>query len=595
MSFRVDVISNRGRSPQILLRQSWREGKRVRHKTIANFTKLPPHIVDGFRAVLKGGGVFTGLADAISIRRSLAHGHVPAIHGMAGKLGLARILDRKNSRPATLALAAIIARMIEPASKLAIARHLSPETAASSLGTILGLGRVTGNEMLDMLDWLHARQAHIEASLAGRHLAGGTLILYDISSSFVEGKRCPLAAFGHNRDGKEGKKQITYGLLCNADGCPVAVEVFTGNTADPATVGAQVAKLRTRFRIDRIALVGDRGMLTTARIREDVKPAGLDWISALKTVDIRKLLVSRDPDDTRPPLRPEDLIADQVAEITTPAFPDERLIVCLNPRLREERAHKREELLAATEGVLGDIARSAQRRKPGAGNRGRIHTAIGNRANRWKMRKHFDISVRDDGMSWERNREQIHAASRLDGLCVIRTSLASADIGAEETVEAYKALSRVERAFRAIKTTRLEVRPVDVHTENRVRAHVFLCMFAWYLEWHMRRALAPLLFKDDDPGGGRAKRTSPVEKAQPSDSAKRKAASRTTPEGLAVQSMTGLLNHLGSLTLNQVTLPAQPNTRFMMTAEPTAIQANPSSTEESPISARSGLGRAATP
>ena len=574
MSFRIDVISNRGRSPQTLLRQSWREGKRVRHKTVANLTKLPPHVVDGFRAVLKGGAVFTGIDDAVSIRRSLAHGHVAAILGVARKLGLARILDRKNTRSGKLALAAVIARMIEPASKLSTARHLSPDTAASSLGTILGLGHVAGNEMLAMLDWLHGRQRHIEASLARRHLAGGTLILYDVSSSFVEGRRCPLAAFGHNRDGKKGKKQITYGLLCNADGCPVAVEVFRCNVGDPSTVSAQVVKLQKRFRIERIALVGDRGMLTTARIREDIRPAGLDWISALKTAEIRKLLVSRGPgEDARPPLRPEDLVADQVAEITSPDFAGERLIVCLNPRLREERARKREELLAATEATLAEIATSARRRKPGANNRERIHAAVGQRANRWKMRKHFDIEIRDDTMSWERNREKIEAESRLDGVYIIRTSLPGTEIGAEQAVEAYKALSRVERAFRALKTDRLEVRPIYVYADNRVRAHVFLCMLAWYLEWHMHRAFAPLLFQEDDPEGARAQRATPVEKARPSDSAKRKAASKATPEGLPVQAMADLLNHLGSLTLNEVTLPGQPDSRFTVTAEPTQLQA----------------------
>ena len=574
MSFRIDVIANRGRSPQTLLRESWREGARVRHKTVANFTKLPPHVVDGFRAVLKGGAVFTSIDDAVSIRRSLAHGHVAAILGLAKKLGLPRILDRKNTRHGKLALAAIVARIIAPASKLATARQLSPLTAASSLGTVLGLGDVTGNEMLAMLDWLDGRQRHIEGSLARRQLAGSALVLYDVSSSFVEGRRCPLFARGHNRDGKKGKQQITYGLLCNARGCPVAVDVFSGNTGDPATVGGQVAKLQKRFRIERIAFVGDRGMVTSARIREDVRPAGLDWISAMKTVEARKLLVSPDPrKKIQPPLRPEELVDDQVAEITSPAFPGERLLVCLNPRLREDRARKREELLTATEGALAEIAASAKRRKPGPSNRGRIHAALGEEANRWKVRKHFEFEVRDDGLSWKRNQEKIDAESRLDGICVVRTSLPHTEIGAEQAVESYKALSRVERSFRILKADRLQVRPIQLYSERRVRAHVFLCMLAYYLEWHLRQALAPILFEDDDPEGARAKRTTPVQKAEPSDSAKRKTASKTTPEGLPVQSMTDLLSHLGSLTLNEVNLPGQPNSRFMVTTEPTELQA----------------------
>ena len=574
MSFRIDVIANRGRSPQTLLRESWREGKHVRHKTVANFTRLPPHIVDGFRAVLKGGAVFTSIEDAVSIRRSLAHGHVAAILGLAKKLGLPRILDRKNTRHGKLALAAIVARIITPASKLATARQLSPLTAASSLGTVLGLGEVTGNEMLAMLDWLDGRKRHIEGSLARRQLAGSAMVLYDVSSSFVEGRCCPLAARGHNRDGKKGKQQITYGLLCNVSGCPVAVDVFPGNTGDPSTVGGQVAKLQKRFRIERIAFVGDRGMLTSARIREDIRPAGLDWISALKTVEARKLLVSPDPrKKVKPPLRPEELVADQVAEITSPKFPGERLLVCLNPRLRKDRARKREELLAATEGALAEIAASAKRRKSGPKNRERIHAAVGEEANRWKVRKHFEFEIRDDGMSWKRNQAKIDAESRLDGIYIIRTSLPPAEIGAEHAVESYKALSRVERAFRILKADRLQVRPIYLYSEPRVRAHVFLCMLAYYLEWHMRQALAPLLFEDDDPEGARAKRTTPVQKAKPSDSAKRKAASKTTPEGLPVQSMTDLLSHLGSLTLNEVNLPGQPDSRFMVTSKPTELQA----------------------
>ena len=574
MSFRIDVIANRGRSPQTLLRESWREGERVRHKTVANFTRLPPHIVDGFRAVLKGGAVFTSIEDAVSIRRSLAHGHVAALLGLARKLGLPRILDRKNTRHGKLALAAIVARIITPASKLATARQLSPLTAASSLGTVLGLGEVTGNEMLAMLDWLAGRKRHIEGSLARRQLSGSAMVLYDISSSFVEGRCCPLAARGHNRDGKKGKQQITYGLLCNVSGCPVAVDVFPGHTGDPSTVGGQVAKLQKRFRIERIAFVGDRGMLTSARIRDDIRPAGLDWISALKTVEARKLLVSPDPrNNVKPPLRPEDLVDDQVTEITSPDFPGERLLVCLNPRLRKDRARKREELLAATEGALAGIAASAKRRKPGPSNRERIHTAVGEQANRWKVRKHFEFEIRDDGMSWKRNQAKIDAESRLDGIYIIRTSLPRTEIGAEHAVESYKALSRVERAFRILKADRLQVRPIYLYSEHRVRAHVFLCMLAYYLEWHMRRALAPLLFEDDDPEGARAKRSTPVQKAQPSDSAKRKTASKTTPEGLPVQSMADLISHLGSLTLNEVNLPGQPDSRFIVTSEPTELQA----------------------
>ena len=568
MSFRIDVIANRGRSPQTLLRQSWREGKRVRHKTIANLTKLPPHVVDGIRAILKGGVVFERIDDALAIERSLPHGHVAAALAVARKRQLPRILDRSSSRHASLALAALVARVVEPASKLATARQLSPDTASSSLGTVLDLGPVRGNELLDMLDWLLDRQRHIETSLANRHLRDGTLILYDVSSSYLEGRCCHLAAFGHNRDGKIGKKQIVHGLLCAPDGCPVAVEVFAGNTADPVTVASQVARIRKRFRIQQVALVGDRGMLTTARIRDDLQGAGLDWISALRSRDIRKLL-DRAPDNARL----EDMDDDAVAEVASEDFPGERLMVCLNPRLRKERARKRNDLLEATENVLREIARTAARARPGPDNRDRINKALGARANRWKMRKHFRIKVRDDALIWERDRAAVADEARLDGLYVIRTSLDPDSVSPAQAVDAYKSLARIERAFRNLKASRLEIRPVFVRTVDHVRAHVFLCMLALHLEWHMRQVLAPMLFEDDDREAARASRASPVEKAQTSQSAKLKADTKTTADGMPVHSMTTLLADLATMTLNKVSLPGRPDSAFHTVAKPTPVQA----------------------
>ncbi len=345
MSFHLETIPNRNSRPTILIRKAWREDGRLRKKTLANLTQLPPHIIDGVRALFDGGVAVARPEDVFAIRRSRPHGHVAAALGTLRRIGMVRVLHRVPGRMRDLAVAAVVARIIEPASKLATARALDPETASTSLGAVLGLGPVTGNEMLDMLDWLLERQPWIERSLANRHLKGGnTLILYDVSSSYLEGRCCPLAAFGHNRDGKKGKMQVTYGLLCAADGCPVAVEVFAGNAGDPSTVAGQVDKVRKRFGIARVALVGDRGMLTTARIRRDLEPAGLDWISALRTADIRKLLKAAGP-GVPAPLAPEALVPDAVAEITGPDFPGERLMVCLNPRLREERRRKREDLL----------------------------------------------------------------------------------------------------------------------------------------------------------------------------------------------------------------------------------------------------------
>jgi hypothetical protein len=578
VSYHIEAIPNRGRRPTILLRKAWREGKRIRRQTLANLTHLPPGMVEGIRRVIKGGIAFERPDEAFSVRRSLAHGHVCAVLGTCRQLGLPRLLHRRRSRERDLALAAIVARVLAPDSKLATARQLSPETASSTLGAMLGLGEVTGNEMLAMLDWLLDRQRWIEQSLARRHLQDGTLVLYDTTSSFLEGKHCPLAAFGHNRDGKKGKQQIVFGLLCARDGCPVAVEVFAGNTADPTTVAAQVGKVRARFGIERIALVGDRGMLTTARIREDLGPAGLDWISALRTADLRTLLKPPGRKQQQrvgasdAPLRPEELVPDAVAEITSPAFPGERLMVCLNPRLRDERARKREDLLQATEAILEDIARSV--RRPGSQLRGRdrISHRLGRDANRRKVEKHFTITVTDDDLTWTRNDDRIAAEARLDGIYIVRTSLPADAIAPAEAVDAYKALARIERAFRNLKTTRLEVRPIYVYSADHVRAHVFLCALACHVEWHLRRRLAPLLFEDDDPEGARARRTSPVQKARVSPGARQKAATKTTPDGTAVHSLRTLLDHLASLTLNRIALAGNPDHVFTVAADPTPTQ-----------------------
>ncbi|MCY3649714.1 MAG: IS1634 family transposase [Acidimicrobiaceae bacterium] len=570
MSFHLETIPNRKSRPTVLIRKAWREDGRLRKKTLANLTQLPPHIVDGIRGLFEGGVAIARPEDVFTIRRSLPHGHVAAVLGTLRSLGLVRVLGRKAGRMRDLAVAAVVARVVDPASKLATARALDPETASTSLGAVLGLGPVTGNDMLDMLDWLLERQPWIERSLANRHLKGGnTLILYDVSSSYLEGRKCPLAAFGHNRDGKRGRMQVTCGLLCAADGCPVAVEVFAGNAGDPSTVASQVDKVRSRFGIGRMALVGDRGMLTTARIREDLEPAGLDWISALKTGDIRKLLRAG-ADGAPAPLEPEALVPDAVAEVTGPDFPGERLMVCLNPRLRQERARKREELLKATEEALEAIAASVRAGR--LKGREAIDRRVGRDANRRKVGKHFEIDVTDGGISWRRREARIAAEARLDGVYVIRTSLDSASLGPAAAVEAYKGLARVERAFLTMKASRLRIRPVHVWSEDHVRAHVFLCMLAYHVEWHMRRDLAPILFEDDDREGARAQRNSPVEPARVSESARAKAADKRTPDGLPVHGFTTLLADLATLTLNEVTLPGSPDHAFPLLATPTELQ-----------------------
>ena len=433
-------------------------------------------------------------------------------------------------------------------------------------------GRVTGHEMLDMLDWLRSRRKWIEQSLANRHLAGGTLMLYDVSSSYVEGSKCSLAAFGHNRDGKKGKRQVTYGLLCASDGCPVAIEVFRGNTGDPSTLSLQLDKVRERFGIRGIAVVGDRGMITSARIREDLQPRSLGWISALTTDGIRALMRPLEEDEEGMVLDPATLVPDTVAELYRPSFPGERLLVCLNPRLRAERARKREDLLRATEETLAEIARMVHR--PGSQLRGKVAIArrIGREANRRKVEKHFDITMTDDRLSFSRREDRIAREAQLDGIYVVRTNLPSGDMSGEDAVEAYKSLSRVEQAFRFCKS-RLDARPIHVHTEEHVRGHFFLVMLAWYVEWHMRRCLAPLLFEDDNPEGAKAKRDSPVSQAVVSDEALAKYRKKATPDGLPVHSMTTLLADLSSHTLNEVVLPSHQDHVFTTTSVPTELQA----------------------
>lgn len=570
MSFHVEVIPNRKSPPAILFREAWREGKKIRRRTISNLTGMPQVIIDGIRAMLKGGVVCRDITDAFPIKRTLPHGHVAAVLATAKKLGFDRILHRRSSRMRELALGAIVMRVLYPGSKLATSRGLSAETAGTTLGTIMGLGEVTGNETLSMLDWLVGRQKWIERSLANRHLKVGALVLYDVTSSYVEGRKCSLAAFGYNRDRKKGKKQIVYGLLCSAEGCPVAVEVFAGNTGDPTTVRSQVARIRKRFGIDKVVLVGDRGMITTARIREDLEPCGLDWVSALKTKDIRKLLGNSGGGEAA--LRPEVLVPDGVGEVVSPEFPGERLIVCLNPRLREQRARKREELLEDTERILDGVRKAV--RRPGSRLRGaeRINRRVGREANRRKVEKHFDITVTDDDVVWSRNEGKIRAEARLDGIYIIRTSVANSQLGAEQAVSAYKALCRVERAFRSMKSSSLRIRPLYVYSENHVRGHVLLCMLAYYVEWHLRRLLAPLLFEDDDWEGAEAKRATAVHEAVVSDRAREKSDTKKTPEGLCVHSFTTLMDDLATLSLNEVTLPGNPDHRFSVMTEPTVLQ-----------------------
>jgi hypothetical protein len=560
----IESVPNRGSPPAILLRESFREDGRVRKRTLANLSGWPTALVEGFRTLLKGGVAVA--SDGIRIRRALPHGHAAAVLGMIRAIGLDRLLGKPaDKRLAPLAIALIASRLVSPASKLATARELAADTAASSLGRLLGLGAVDEVELYRALDWLGARQGAIETALARRHLQDGALVLYDVSSSWLEGRCCELARFGYSRDGKNGKLQIVYGLLCAADGCPVAVEVFEGNTADPMTLATQIDKLKQRFGLSRVVLVGDRGMITSARIRDELKPAGLDWITALRAPQIRALL---DTGAFQLSLFDER----DLAEITSPEFPGERLVVCKNPLLAEERARKREDLLQATEAALAKLADQIAR---GAGRKGqdKIARAVGRIENRYKLAKLFDITVAEDGFSFARNPDRIADEARLDGFYVIRTSVEDKALAADGVVGAYKGLARVERAFRSLKTVDLHIRPIHHWLAPRVRAHVFLCLLACHVEWHMRERLKPMLFDDEDPAAAARERASIVAPAQSSPAALRKRASKVTADGGPVHSFQTLLRDLATCTLNEITTTLNDAYSFTLVATPTPIQA----------------------
>jgi len=567
----IESVPNRKSHPTILLRESYRADGKVRKRTIANLTHWPEQLVEGLRTLLRGGVAVARAEEALTIARSLPHGHVAAVLGTAERLGLPKLLAERRGGPASrrardLVLAMIVNRVIAPASKLATVRALNPQTATSSLGDRLGLGEVAEREIYEALDWLLEQQPRIEAALARRHLAGGTLTLYDVSSSYLEGRCCPLARRGYSRDHRGDRPQIVYGLLCSSDGCPVAIEVFEGNTADPMTLADQVEKLKARFALARVVVVGDRGMITSARIHQDLRPAGLDWITALRAPAIQELADGG-------PLQLSLFDDRDLAEIASPDYPGERLIVCRNPLLTAERRRKRDELLAATERDLARIRQAVERqRKPLAG-RTEIGLAVGAVLDKHKMAKHYELTITDTSLVWRRKDAAITAEARLDGIYVIRTNLPADALSAEQTVGAYKSLTRVERAFRSLKTVDLEIRPIYHWTEPRVRAHVLLCMLAYYVEFHMRRALAPILFEDHDRDTAAAQRKSIVAPAERSPAAKRKVATRRTDDGLPVHSFRSLLDDLATLCLNKLSLPSNPSYRFDMPTTPTPLQA----------------------
>ena len=552
----IATIPNRGSPPAILLREGYREGGQVKNRTLANLSQWPAQKVDLLRRLLRDEPLarVDELFEAVA---SPHHGHVQAVRTAMQRLGFDTLLAARPSRERNLVVAMVAARILEPDSKLATTRWWHTTT----LPALLEVADADEDDLYGALDWLLERQERIEQKLAARHLTEGGLVLYDLTSSYFEGTTCPLAAFGHDRDGKQGKLQVNYGVLTDARGCPVAVSVYKGNTGDPKTLLPQVVRVRERFGIERLVLVGDRGMITDTQITALRAQAGVDWITALKTGAIRALVETGQLQlglfDER-----------NLFELRSPDFPGERLVACRNPELAKLRAHTRQALLAATSQELETVRRLVNRRR--LQGRAAIGVRVGQVINKYKVAKHIQLAIHDDRLDFHLKEAQIAAEAALDGLYVIRTSVPPERLDAPETVRSYKQLSVVERAFRSLKTLDLKVRPIYHRLEERVRAHIFLCLLAYYVEWHMREAWRPLLFADEDQA---AKRTrDPVAPAQRSAGALRKVHAKVLDDGTPVHSFQTLLKRLSGIVRNVCRRrgagPTEPTTEIVTTPSP---------------------------
>jgi hypothetical protein len=554
----MHVVTTRRRAGEreytnTLLRRSYREGGKVKKETLANLSRLPPAAIDAIRAVLRGE-VLAPAGAGFDIERSLPAGHVNAVLGMARRLELARLLDRSPSRERDLVVAMICQRALVPASKLATVRAWGQSTLADELG----VAGADEDDLYAAMDWLLDRQARIEDRLARRHLSDGELVLYDLSSSYFEGRCCELAKLGYSRDGKRGSPQIVYGLLCDRPGRPVAVEVFSGELHDDKTLPSQIEKFTSRFGLSRVVVVSDRGMVTRANL-ELLAAADHGWISALKAPQIQKLARGGE-------LQLSLFDQTNLAEITSTDYPGERLIVCRNPLVAAERARKRHELLDATERGLAEIAQRVGRGTLTGADQ--IGLAVGPALKRYRVNKHFDVHITDTTFTYDRKTEQIEAEAALDGIYVLRTNVSDGELSTGEVVRSYKGLEQVERAFRTLKGPELQIRPIHHRLQDRVRAHVLVCMLAYYLTWHLRHAWAPLLFKDEHP----PVQPDPVAKAVRSPDAQRKAHTKRTDTGEPAHSYKSLLAELATLTRNTVRVPGTTATFHKLT-QPTALQA----------------------
>jgi transposase len=557
----IERVPNRNSPPAILLREGWREGKKTRKRTLANLSDWPEHKIETLRRLLRDE-ILVSPSELFTVERSRPHGQVEAVLGTIRKLGLDSAIAAKRCRERDLVLAMIAERLIHPCSKLATTRLWHTTTLAEELSVV----DADVDELYDAMDWLLARQPRIEKKLAERHLSEGAVVLYDTTSSYYEGHSCPLARFGFDRDGAKGLPIIVYGVMTDDEGRPVAVDVYPGNTADPTTVVEQVEKLRQQFGLSRVVMVGDRGMLTEPQIEKIKTHPGLGWISALTSVSIRKLVKGGQ-------LQLSLFDEKNLAEISSPEYPGERLVVCFNPLLAEKRGRKRRELLAATEKGLARIAKEAARRTKKPLTQAELGIKAGKVLGRYKMGKHFTLTIGAGSFQWTRREDSIEQEAKLDGIYVIRTSESKQRLSAEDTVRKYKSLAQVERAFRCLKGIDLLVRPIRHRTEDHVRAHVFLCMLAYYVEWHMRKALRPILFEDDELAEDR-KRRDPIAPAKPSDSVLKKKRERVTADGLPVHSFETLLIELGTRCRNSCKVKSdRSGPTFTQITIPNALQA----------------------
>src|SRR5271157_227097 len=556
----IETVPNRNSPPAILLREGWREGQKTRKRTLANLSDWPQSQIETLRRVLRGE-MLVSPQDLLSTGHTSPHGHVEAVLAMIRELDLEALISSKRCRERDLVVAMIVQRLISPSSKLATTREWSTTTLAEELG----VEEATEDDLYAAMDWLRERQERIEKKLAARHLVEGGLVLYDVSSSSYEGRTCPLAQFGNNRDGDK-LPIIVYGVMTDGEGRPIAVEVYPGNTGDPTTVGDQLEKLRQRFGLERVVLVGDRGMLTQPQLDKLQKHPGLGWITALRSGAIRDLVQTG-------ALQLSLLDQKNLAEITSPDYPGERLVVCHNPLLEEERARKRQALLEATERSLEKIQKEVARRKKKPLRAAEIGLKVGKVLGRYKVGKHFDCQIGEGSFQWSRRQDCIEQEAQLDGIYVLRTSEPVQRLSAEDTVRSYKRLAEVERVFRCLKGIDLLVRPIRHRTEERVPAHIFLCLLAYYVEWHLRQAWAPLLFQDEERREQRQRRD-PILPAKPSASAEAKKRSHQTVQGLPVHSFSTLLAELPSRA--RVTYEfksAEAKLAFKQVPEPTPLQA----------------------